>query len=107
MRELPHIHPLHLADKHFDKPGAIDLLLGQDVWNDLFLAERITGAPNTPTALHTVFGWTIGGPYSSQQPSQAITANSLANIIDLVCALMRSLFQSLSMYSIHLTNIFY
>ena len=76
VRELPHIHPLHLADKHFDKPGAIDLLLGQDVWNDLFLAERITGAPNTPTALHTVFGWTIGGPYSSQQPSQAITATA-------------------------------
>ena len=37
VRELPHIRNLELADKDFDKPGRIDLLLGQDVCRQLFL----------------------------------------------------------------------
>ena len=37
VRDLPHLQGIHLADQHFDHPGPIDLLLGQDVWQKLFL----------------------------------------------------------------------
>ena len=64
VRELPHLKNLILADKQFDKPGKIDLLLGQNIWRHLFLPGMSRGTEDQPEAWHTVFGWTILGTYS-------------------------------------------
>ena len=64
MRSLPHLKDLKLADTQFDSPGKIDILLGQDIWQDLFLPGEVAGPPGTPTAWLTVFGWVIMGNYS-------------------------------------------
>ena len=48
-----------LADKNFHQPGFVQLLLGADVYKDLFLEER-----NKDPGLHfrkTIFGWVITG----------------------------------------------
>ena len=65
VRSLPHIKDLTLADRQFDSPGKIDILLGQDIWQDLFLPGEATGPPGTPSAWNTVFGWVIMGNYST------------------------------------------
>ena len=65
MRSLPHIKDLMLADRQFDSPGRIDILLGQDIWQDLFLPGETRGPPGTPSAWKTVFGWVIMGNYST------------------------------------------
>ena len=59
VRELPHIKGRKLADQHFDIPGRIDLLLGEDALRDLYLPGESKGPPGTPTAWHTVFGWVL------------------------------------------------
>ena len=70
VKDLPHFRGLPLADSHFNKPGKIELLLGQNIWRHLFLDGRIKGStPSLPEAWNTVFGWTVLGNYS-QTPSQ-------------------------------------
>ena len=64
VRELTHIKDLFLADNQFDKPGKIDLLLGQNIRRHLFLPGMKRGAKDQPEAWHTVFGWTILGTYN-------------------------------------------
>ena len=78
VRSLPHLQDLHLADEQFDKPGTIDLLLGQDVWQELFLPGEATGPPGTPAAWHTVFGWVVMGHYTPDNPTRSITATAQA-----------------------------
>ncbi len=82
VRSLSHIKELKLADNQFDSPGTIDILLGQDIWQELFLPGEASGPPGTPMAWLTVFGWVIMGNYSidgspSSKPasSHAITAS--------------------------------
>ena len=74
VRELPHLKKLILADKHFDKPGRIDLLLGQNIWKQLFLPGRIKGPDDQPDAWHTVFGWTIMGTYTPDSHTGTLPA---------------------------------
>ena len=73
VRDLEHIKDLTLADEHFDEPGRIDLLLGQNVWRHLFLEGKAKGEEHQPEAWLTVFGWTILGTYdpNSQTGSQS------------------------------------
>ena len=77
VRKMPHLKDLDLADDNFDKPGKIELLLGQNVWRHLFKEGRVKGArPEDPEAWNTVFGWTVMGTYNphEQTPThQAIT----------------------------------
>ena len=77
VRRMPHLKDLDLADDNFDKPGKIELLLGQNVWRHLFKEGRVRGArPEDPEAWNTVFGWTVMGTYNphDQTPThQAIT----------------------------------
>ena len=81
VRKLPYLKNLTLADDKFDKPGKIDILLGQNIWKQLFLPEKVVGPENQPDAWHTVFGWTIMGTYtphshSKQQPATTNVTSS-------------------------------
>ena len=75
-KTLSHLQGLILADKSYDKPGTIDILLGQDVWDDLFLDGRIRGPQGTPSAWHTVFGWVVTGLYEPDHTPKALTASA-------------------------------
>ena len=76
VRQLPHLKELHLANQLFDQPATIDLLLGQDVWQDLFLPGEIIGPKGTPAAWHTVFGWVIMGQYTPDVQLRSIKSVS-------------------------------
>ncbi len=56
-----HLSGLHLADPDFGRPGKIDLLLGIDIYADVLLHGRRNGAPGSPTAFETRFGWVLAG----------------------------------------------
>ena len=75
-KSLPHLQGLVLADQNYDQPRAIDILLGQDIWDDLFLSGRIKGPQGTPSAWHTVFGWVVTGLYKPDSPNNAICASA-------------------------------
>ena len=83
VKKMQHIKELDLADDQFDKPGKIDLLLGQNVWRHLFLDGRVRGkGEEDPEAWHTVFGWTVLGTYNphSQTPSQPAITHVVASV---------------------------
>ena len=58
-KDLSHLQGLILADKNYDKPGSIDVMLGQDVWDQVFLNGKKLGPEGTPSARQTVFGWVV------------------------------------------------
>ncbi|KAJ8980517.1 hypothetical protein NQ317_007937 [Molorchus minor] len=58
--EWSHTKNLQLADPYFNKPGAIEVLLGADVFAQILLNGRITGNADEPIALNTIFGKTKG-----------------------------------------------
>ena len=68
VRDLPHIKDKYLADKQFDVPGKVDILLGLDIWADILLPGLAKGPPGTPVASYTVFGWAIAGSYTPDEP---------------------------------------
>lgn len=53
---------LALADPTFTCPSAIDLLLGADVFAQIFDGKRVTVGNSFPAAFSSVFGWIIIGP---------------------------------------------
>ena len=68
IRDLPHIQGLQLADPHFDQPGRVDLLLGEDSMSDILLPAQATGPPGTAKAWNTVFGWALRGAFTPDKP---------------------------------------
>ena len=56
-----HLQGLQLADPSFGSPGAIDLLLGVDIFVATLLNGRRSGPPGSPTAIETEFGWVLAG----------------------------------------------
>lgn len=60
-----HISNLKLADPYFNKPGKIDVLLGADVFPTILENGRLSGNPNEPVAINTIFGWTLLGKIPS------------------------------------------
>lgn len=60
---------LDLADPYFDRPGPVDLLLGADIYNKLFISHnRILHQPGLPSAFETILGWIFVGS-SSELPT--------------------------------------
>ena len=85
VRRMPHLQQLDLADDKFDKPGKIELLLGQNVWRHLFLEGRVKGRKQEdPVAWHTVFGWTVLGTYNPhcQTPTHQAITHVVASVED-------------------------
>lgn len=50
-----------LADPKFHEPGAIDLLLGMELYYELLLEGFIKLGPEQPVLQNTVFGWVAAG----------------------------------------------
>lgn len=55
---------LALADPEFFRPAPVDLLLGADVFSQVFDGKRVSVDNNYPTAYSTLFGWVIIGTIS-------------------------------------------
>lgn len=53
---------LQLADPYFDTPGPVELLLGADVFPQVWFGERKFIGRGLPVAYRTVFGWLLMGP---------------------------------------------
>lgn len=66
-------HNLQLADPDFDKPGAIDLLLGVQHFSDI-LSDNCVHIKGQPAALDTVFGFLIFGKIPSTQSTSVSTS---------------------------------
>ena len=68
LKSMPHLRQLRLADNQFDRPGKIELLLGQNIYRHLFKGRMIKGPRREdPEAWLTVFGWTVLGSYKPSQ----------------------------------------
>jgi hypothetical protein len=52
---------INLADKHFNQPGGIDLLIGADLLYEMLQPGRRTRPGDYPVLLETVLGWTVAG----------------------------------------------
>lgn len=63
-----HLSGIELADPAFGTPGKIDLLLGIETFVEVLGYGRQIGAPGTPIALETQFGWVLAGNMGSQLP---------------------------------------
>ena len=83
VRKMPHIKNLRLADDRFDRPGKIELLLGQNVYRHLFKCGKVKGPqPEDPEAWLTVFGWTVLGNYKPkcQAPTHDLITHVVASV---------------------------
>jgi hypothetical protein len=64
-----------LADEHFDKPGAIDMLIGADLLYEILLSNRKTRHGH-PVLQETVLGWIVSGKTpavnNSNSPQQSL-----------------------------------
>jgi hypothetical protein len=52
---------INLADKYFNQPGGNDLLIGADLFYEMFQPGRQTCPGNYPVLQETVLGWTVAG----------------------------------------------
>ena len=68
-----HLSGLALADPGFRTPGAIDLLLGMEVFGQVVLHGRQFGPWGSPTALKTHFSWVLGGTVNSKRQQDSET----------------------------------
>ena len=77
IKTLPHLQGLVLADPSYYKTGPIDILLGMDVFDHIFLTDKRVGPPNTPSAWNSVFGWVVLGTFDLADCKRAISAVTL------------------------------
>ena len=86
VKEMPHLKSLPLTDPTFDSPGRIDMLIGTDLLPQVLLTGLVSGPEGTPTAMQTVFGWAVLGPYPSQTQVNVITTLNSDPVNDiLIC----------------------
>lgn len=77
------IEKLNLADPLFNVCGAIDILLGADIFPLVLKNGRLLGNFKEPSALDTIFGWILMGKISHQSPPLVNTClASLENSLD-------------------------
>ena len=68
-----HLQGLELADPDFGTPGAIDLLLGTEIFGQVVLHGRRFGPHGSPMALKTHFGWVLSGAINSERQQRSET----------------------------------
>lgn len=56
---LPNSSNLVLADPNFAKPGAIDMLLGADLFSKILLNGHVHGSSGEPDAVNTHLGYVL------------------------------------------------
>ncbi|XP_018358630.1 PREDICTED: uncharacterized protein LOC108758261 [Trachymyrmex cornetzi] len=64
----PHLDGLQFADPQFSRPGAIDLILGADLYGSIIAEDLVRGSPDSLIAQLTHLGWIISGPTSHPEP---------------------------------------
>ncbi|XP_039292585.1 CAD protein-like [Nilaparvata lugens] len=52
---------LDLTDPNFDKPAEIDLLIGADLYSNIFISAENSIIPGNPAAFATIFGYVLSG----------------------------------------------
>ena len=62
---LRHVNHLQLADRKFNVPGKIDILLGADLLEEVLLDNRIKD--NGVVIRESLFGWVVSGPVQKSE----------------------------------------
>lgn len=62
---------LKLADPSFDTPAPVELLLGADVFPQVWIGEQCLLGRGLPVAYSSTFGWVLIGPVSQNASSSA------------------------------------
>ena len=70
-----HLEGLTLADPEYNKPGAIDVLLGVETFFEVIRHARWFGPRNTLTALDTAFGWVLAGSTGAQDNPSLVSTH--------------------------------
>ncbi|XP_058816984.1 uncharacterized protein LOC131680281 [Topomyia yanbarensis] len=80
---------IQLADPSFCSTNPIDLILGAEIFFDLFkVSGRIPLGDNLPVLVNSVLGWVVSGKSSHGQPIAPIVAN-ITTVYDVHCLLER------------------
>ncbi|XP_046422348.1 uncharacterized protein LOC124180644 [Neodiprion fabricii] len=74
VEDWPHLRGLNLADPSFAHPGQIDVILGADIYSNIIGQGVRRGAPGTPIAQETQFGWVLSGCVSAEAASPSYGA---------------------------------
>ncbi|XP_047510573.1 uncharacterized protein LOC125053303 [Pieris napi] len=87
MSSLKHLNNITLADENYFYPSEVDILIGAPQYAEIMLSGRVTGAPGTPTAFETIFGYIIIGnvPLLSSDCTNnynSCTAISLCSLVE-------------------------
>ncbi|XP_039315440.1 uncharacterized protein LOC113004411 [Solenopsis invicta] len=77
---LAHLADLALADPNLCSADPCDLLIGVDLYGEIFRDGIRRGASGQPFAQNTIFGWVVSGPTPVQRPnSQTLTTQQCSN----------------------------
>ncbi|XP_046614185.1 uncharacterized protein LOC124302277 [Neodiprion virginianus] len=74
VEDWPHLRGLNLADPSFAHPSQIDVILGADIYSNIIGQGVRRGAPGTPIAQETQFGWVLSGCVSEEAASPSYGA---------------------------------
>ncbi|XP_046491153.1 uncharacterized protein [Neodiprion pinetum] len=79
-----HLNELELADPNFRKPGPVDIFIRPDNLSKIITPSRVRFSNSTePIAFHTIFGWSVIEPASSNDSIQSSRSLHLVNNHDL------------------------
>ncbi|XP_046491845.1 uncharacterized protein [Neodiprion pinetum] len=74
VEDWPHLRGLNLVDPSFAHPSQIDVILGADIDSNIIGQGVRKGAPGTPIAQETQFGWVLSGCVSAEAASPSYGA---------------------------------
>ena len=73
-----HLQGIPLADPDFGLPRRIDILLGVDIFVEVLRQGRRTGAPGSPSAFETEFGWVLSRKLHVYASSHSIASHHVS-----------------------------
>ncbi|XP_022910540.2 uncharacterized protein [Onthophagus taurus] len=69
-----HLKDLHFDEDQYSRSAPVDLLLGAELVPYVLDDQRVTGRPDEPVAVGSVFGWLLMGTDTGSSASSEITA---------------------------------
>ncbi|XP_062704645.1 uncharacterized protein LOC134286948 [Aedes albopictus] len=63
-----------LADPQFNKPAAVDMIIGVDAYYDMLLDGLIRLGPGRPVLQNTLLGWVVSGRAGNSRPDPEIVS---------------------------------
>ncbi|KAF0747151.1 Integrase catalytic domain-containing protein, partial [Aphis craccivora] len=75
---------LTLADPNFDKPAPVDMLLGADIFPQIWNEKNSSLGPGFPSVYSSVFGWVLIGPVQEHPDigAQSMLVSSIESIME-------------------------